>query len=202
MEAPARTPFRALANSGDIRVLHLTAGERDTPLDGWLEHTRLDDDPDYEAISYEWGNPEKTRAITLRNDVVLPITEALYDALRDLRQDAAPEPRVIWVDAICINQQDIEELQNQVSIMATIYRRAEQAVTYIGPERDNSTLAIACARDIYRYLEALKDSRLAIPALPPLSDRHWKAVKALTLRTWVSSPIMLPSEAPTNGSPG
>ena len=197
MQAPVPSPFRDLTNTYDIRVLHLNAGSRNAPLTGSLGHTNLGCQPRYEALSYEWGRPEKTKAISLQDGFTLPITESLHTALEDLREDVGPGvARLLWIDAICINQQDIREIQSQVSIMTYIYRYATRVVTYIGPEQDNSTEAIPFARTLCRYAEGRYTRALssgspvtgtARPSLPPESDPRWKAVKALTLRTWVRS---------------
>lgn len=203
MQAPAPTLFRDLTKPHDIRLLHLNAGSRNTPLTGSLEHTNLGHDPRYEALSYEWGGQERTAAITLQHGFTLPITESLHGALEDLRQDMEPQTaRVLWIDSVCINQLDIPELQSQVSIMTHIYRYATRVVTYIGPERDGSTEAIHFARTLCRHAvgEFARDLSLESPAtriaslsLPPESDPRWKDVKALTLRTWVRSPTHLSS---------
>lgn len=185
----APTPFRALGRL-DIRVLHLHPGQRDGPLAGWLQHTTWVDPPQYEALSYEWGSPEKTRTITLEGGFEFQITQSLYDALCDLRQDASPgKPRTLWADAICINQEDLGELQNQVSIMATIYRKAARVVTYIGPERDDSTSAITFARELKARVDKSHDRSFPRVdfTLPPLDDYRWVGLKALILRTWVRS---------------
>jgi len=49
---------------------------------------------------------------------------------------------VVWADGICINQDDLKERQQQVSMMGDIYRKAARVITYIGPEKDDSSSAI------------------------------------------------------------
>ncbi|KAG6365473.1 hypothetical protein INS49_007084 [Diaporthe citri] len=61
----------------------------------------------------------------------LPIGENLKDALVKLREmDFA---RIIWIDAICINQDDIKERNHQVHIMQTIYSKAAEVIVWLGP---------------------------------------------------------------------
>lgn len=123
---------------------------------------------------------------------MFPITESLHDALCDLRATAdSSEGRTLWADAICIDQQNIRELQDQVSIIGFIYRKASRVIMYIGPERDDSTLAISIARKLVNQASITSsfssegvDS--AAVAVPLLSGRHCAAVKALVSRTWVS----------------
>lgn len=181
--------FQALNNPQEIRVLHLNVGQDIDPLRGRLEHVTLADPSRFVAVSYEWGDPTKTRSNTLGNGSAFPITESLHNALRDIRRDyLSRESRTLWVDAICIDQQNITERQHQVSIMSQIYRSATIAITYIGPARDNSDLAIPFARMLQQCAELTGGNQPFFSgryALPPLSDPRWAALKALILRTWV-----------------
>ncbi|CAO1599668.1 hypothetical protein XANCAGTX0491_003383 [Xanthoria calcicola] len=70
----------------------------------------------------------------------LDVTRNLAVALRHLRYER--EPRVLWIDAICINQQDVHERSAQVERMGDIYRSARQTTVWLGPEEDDSCLAI------------------------------------------------------------
>ncbi|KAH9224925.1 heterokaryon incompatibility, partial [Leptodontidium sp. 2 PMI_412] len=102
----------------------------------------------YEALSYEWGDPQKECIILLTNESHISITRSLYNALRDLRDQKLP--RLLWADGICIHQDDIEERQKQVSIMGVIYSKAYRVLTCTGPERDSSTIAIDFAYELLR----------------------------------------------------
>jgi hypothetical protein len=196
METPYPTHrFEPLADGDQIRLLHLAAGNPDDPLSGEIERVHLTSSS-YEALSYEWGHPERKHIITLQDGSVVHITKSLHDALRDLRQDyASGSRRSIWADAICINQDDLQERQQQVAMMGTIYRNATRVVTYIGPEKDDSSLAIEFAQDLRQYAtsrDGNPDPRLHLVdelvnvGLPPKSDPLWTAVKALLQRSWVS----------------
>lgn len=55
----------------------------------------------YEALSYVWGNKESTEMIRV-DGCLLKVTENLFEALSSLRK--AREDRLIWIDAICIDQ--------------------------------------------------------------------------------------------------
>ncbi|KAM7210258.1 Heterokaryon incompatibility protein (HET) domain containing protein [Rhypophila decipiens] len=200
--------------SHQIRLLYLSPGHESDTLTGHLEVVNLKKCPPYEALSYEWGSPEKPCIFTAtENNHRVNITESLYHALRDLRH-AAPAPpqepsltawmrslvrserqsasgqRVIWADGICINQEDLDERGSQVSIMASIYRGASRVITHIGHESDGSTAAVALAASLLGAFENrvkvdLQDaSGLAKAGLPPITDKSWKALKELCLRRW------------------
>ena len=76
-----------------------------------LIHVSLDDKLDYAALSYTWGDARDTKIITIRLSSV-PVTQNLYSALEHLRYDKTV--RVIWIDALYINQGDNGEKSWQV----------------------------------------------------------------------------------------
>ncbi|KAK4251198.1 hypothetical protein C7999DRAFT_37810 [Corynascus novoguineensis] len=80
----------------------------------------------YEALSYVWGSEEKPHSIsTDKGDLLVTIN--LYMALKRLRDHSLD--RIIWVDAICINQSDTEERNSQVQSMAKIFAKASRVVS-------------------------------------------------------------------------
>lgn len=87
-----------------------------------------DNIPRYEALSYVWGDAKLTSPIVI-SGVSFNATKNLRDALLLLR--LADTPRVLWVDAICINQDDVEEKELQVRHMGRIYSEAERVVVPI-----------------------------------------------------------------------
>ncbi|KAE9377499.1 HET-domain-containing protein, partial [Stipitochalara longipes BDJ] len=101
-----------------IRVLLLEAGPKYADIRCQLRHERLDSNPNYEALSYVWGNTNNRRAISLHGHTHR-VTASLECALRHLRHPV--EARLLWVDALCINQEDIHEREQQVKHMGAIY---------------------------------------------------------------------------------
>ena len=71
----------------------------------------------YEALSYAWGNLETPHTIKLNNKR-LAITDNLHVALKHLRVE--DEDRILWVDAICIDQKNERERGHQVQQMGDI----------------------------------------------------------------------------------
>jgi len=89
----------------------------------------------YTALSYAWGDPSNTAPITL-NGHMHHVTTNLQAALRHLRLDS--ETTTLWVDAICINQDDDAEKSSQVQQMGRIYRSAELVIAWLGEASDDS----------------------------------------------------------------
>jgi hypothetical protein len=98
----------------------------------------------YEALSYTWGGEDKPCSITIEEQN-LNVTTNLYVALLRLR-DRSLE-RIIWVDAICINQKNMEEQGQQVQLMAMIYSKAHRVLVWLGERADDGEGAL---KDIQR----------------------------------------------------
>ncbi len=113
---------------------HLAAG-----IECELFHTKIKNCPPYEALSYTWGDASQTTIIGL-SGCPFPATVNLDVALRYLRSTS--EPRVLWVDAVCINQGDLEEQAAQVKMMWEIYKNASRVVVWLGPEMGDSAVAM------------------------------------------------------------
>jgi hypothetical protein len=129
---------RLSKNSDTIRLLQLLPSEDDNenlrcklleydlPGSGKATHR-------YEALSYAWGSSDKPKSIFI-DGKVLAITESLYTALRHLRDPISS--RVLWVDAVCIDQgekEDNKEKAQQIELMPRIYSQANSVLVWLGP---------------------------------------------------------------------
>ncbi|KAK4189839.1 heterokaryon incompatibility protein-domain-containing protein [Podospora australis] len=125
-----------------FRLLYLLPGTRQDDVECLLVDSDLTAETEsYEAISYVWGDASETTPIQI-NDSTLMVGTNLRCALLNLR--LLDKPRVLWADAICINQQDTEEKIQQVSLMGDIYHTAKQTIIWLGdavavPETDDNT---------------------------------------------------------------
>ncbi|KAE9376524.1 HET-domain-containing protein [Stipitochalara longipes BDJ] len=156
-----RTPPNPLANAYSyrpldsdpatvlIRVLELLPARRYSGIDCGIEckltHVSLSSDPTYEALSYTWGSPTNPREIAI-DGVEFPVTENLFQALTHLRSRRCS--RKIWIDAICINQGDISERNEQVKLMGIIYAKAQKVVVWLGEEADFSSEGVSLAQEL------------------------------------------------------
>ncbi|KAK4548492.1 hypothetical protein LTR36_009402 [Oleoguttula mirabilis] len=119
----------------EIRLLHLQPGVFGEELIGSLHTVTLCSSPDYEAISYAWGSLADKGTVTVTEGGKLEVTRNLFQALRRLRNRR--KSRTLWVDAICINQGDLDERSAQVAFMGDIYATARQCAIWLG-ELDES----------------------------------------------------------------
>lgn len=126
-------------NSKEIRLLHLySASSLSAPLRCDLVHEELHPGLLYDALSYTWGSSARQRTILI-NGHEFPVTVSLWSSLCHIR---SVKPRIIWVDAVCINQEDVSERNAQVVRMRDIYVYAKQVLIWLGPSAYESDLAL------------------------------------------------------------
>ncbi|KAL2203445.1 hypothetical protein CC79DRAFT_1279122, partial [Sarocladium strictum] len=129
MALSASYKYQTLTAPNDIRLLDILPGRSGEPLCISLRIVNLDTRPDYEALSYVWGDPTITRNLRCNgNDI--HVTTNLHDALTQLR--LTDRPRTLWADALCINQADLDEKAQQIRIMHLIYRECRCCVVWLG----------------------------------------------------------------------
>lgn len=158
--------------------------------------------PQYEALSYSWGSSTDQHYTIWIDDVPVSIRKNLYQALLELRKPI--HPRVIWADAICINQSDLLERASQIHQMGKIYGQADEVILWIGPASEDSSVAMDFVHeinttmlsegeeinpDLYKYsmnkFSANPKNQLKWEALSSLCDRmYWK-------RRWIIQEIAL-----------
>ncbi|KAI0517931.1 heterokaryon incompatibility protein-domain-containing protein [Xylaria bambusicola] len=112
-----------------IRTLELLPGKGDDEIICNIKPEKLDGNAQFEALSYTWGDLNQVTEITIGRSKC-QVTTNLSNALRHLR---SPDmPRILWVDAVCINQKDTDEKAQQVAMMGDIYQAASQVLVWIG----------------------------------------------------------------------
>jgi hypothetical protein len=120
--------YQPLESDNSIRLLVIHPGTEE-PLKCHLEHHKLQHLPDFEALSYVWGNSEYICPI-ICEDQSIQLTKSLYNFLVRIR--LSEQARIVWADGICINQQDINERGRQVKLMGDIYSTARRVVVWSG----------------------------------------------------------------------
>lgn len=130
-------PLRADGKQSVRLLFLLPASSLDKHLVCYLIETPMRDF-ESEVLSYAWGEPIHTKSILCvfpgqEHYTRLSITQNLDQALRRLRRKRRFRP--IWVDALCINQQDNVEKIRQISLMAEIYSKASQTIIWLGEKQ-------------------------------------------------------------------
>jgi hypothetical protein len=142
--------YHSLEHQSSIRVLQLYSNT--TRLECSISQVNLSGGG-YQALSYEWGPRDTSSHIHVQDDedggeTMIPLTTNLYNALRNLRDADAVQPKLFWIDQISINQHDNVEKGRQVNLMCDIYRNAKRVITYLGPHSSDIELE-------YRALDLL-----------------------------------------------
>ncbi|KAF9736360.1 hypothetical protein PMIN03_010192 [Paraphaeosphaeria minitans] len=180
------SPFRPPSS---FRVLELQPGHSSSPVRCNLLNAALDNAPNYEALSYCWGDPKDTRTVTC-NGRKFPVTKNLHEALVRLRRRSGK--RTLWVDALCINQRDYAERNQQLRLMGRIYRKADRVVAWVGGESDVAGIA----KGVIERLRALEvrfggvvilgpdAQHLGELGLPEELSPAWSALRYFFQRAW------------------
>jgi hypothetical protein len=123
----------------EIRILSFLPGGIEDAIICRLEHRALDQASPFHALSYVWGEAGATQPITVDGER-LEIRESLWWFLHSLRALMQGVLNV-WLDIVCINQQDEEEKNFQVSMMGDIFSSAESVLAWLGQATAESELA-------------------------------------------------------------
>jgi hypothetical protein len=121
-------------------VLLLPSADPEAEIQGELVRRRLGYDRSltpYSALSYVWGERINPRIISINGATVF-VTPNLFAALKRFRH--ATQTVELWVDALCINQDDIQERNAQVGFMGEIYKNAHEVLMWLGEEAEDSSL--------------------------------------------------------------
>lgn len=149
------------SKSRQIRLLVVQpAASRDDPIEASFEYRNLLNpsisDKDFEALSYCWGLSTDRVALPIKQPGFkkissIYVTRAVDKALRELRQNDSPLR--IWIDSVCINQDDMEEKAQQVGMMGMIYSNASTVHVWLDDTKLGLDLALRVVRDIYNHRE-------------------------------------------------
>lgn len=171
----SHSPYSPLSlKPNGIRLLRLMPAEDETaPIRCQLFNYSLHESAQathlYEALSYVWGDPDKVLPIFI-GDHRFNVTENLHAALLRLRNRNLE--RIIWVDAVCINQKDDAEKESQILSMAKIYGQADRVIVWLGEAADNSDAALEAIRTAGRNTNVPND-RMIQQAILQLLQRPW-----------------------------
>lgn len=144
-------------SNSEIRLITLLPStDRDSPVICNITVARLAEDntPQYETLAYTWGSAVSPCKVRVSSDTeeYIDITRNLAEALPYLRD--AVTPRVLWIDAIVINQQDVAERSTQVQRMADIYSMAESVVVWLGLDDVHGKIAMQTCKTVYERVDA------------------------------------------------
>ena len=160
--------YEALDLTGpSFRLLRLLKGV-DDPIQCRLFESKLappEDVRDYTALSYTWGSTNRPCEIVVDGEK-MAITTHAYLALRDLRYQE--KDRFLWIDAICIDQNNVKERQQQIAQMRSIYGTAERVVIWLGEPTYSTNFAM-------RHMQQLQKEGL----------KHTSSIQHISHEQWI-----------------
>lgn len=130
-----------------------------------LRTESLIEPPSYLALSYCWGSPDQTAVINVNGEKV-DVTTNLHAALSSLRRRKL---NTVWVDALCINQNDTFERGLQITRMGLIYSKASKVIAWLGEGTEAQERAMSTLADSYAPFKAAGLKRL-------LHFEYWRRV--------------------------
>ncbi|KAH7305756.1 heterokaryon incompatibility protein-domain-containing protein, partial [Rhexocercosporidium sp. MPI-PUGE-AT-0058] len=184
--------YSPLNMSEDIRLVILdplpASASFHEPISCKFIHARFANRPAYQALSYTWGKNTERKPIHVDSQVA-SVTKNLWSALWGLRahdqRRGISAPRCLWIDALCINQNDIKERNHQVRLMSQIYSQAEEVLAWLGSKESAASLAVEVLASLGGRLRCSN-----------LEMRHWQALEQMTnleyfSRMWIVQEVVL-----------
>ncbi|KAI1455192.1 heterokaryon incompatibility protein-domain-containing protein [Annulohypoxylon moriforme] len=120
---------QSLLSGHNFRLMLLLRGTWHEQLECSLRVKRLDETLNYQALSYAWGSLNTSGSILI-GGARKEITANLEKTLKHLRREK--DDVVLWVDAVCIDQENMSERQAQVQIMRDIFSNATSVLAFLG----------------------------------------------------------------------
>lgn len=187
--------YQTISSAPDLeitRVFRLAPGAPLDPVIGNLIEMNISDPEPFEAISYVWGPDRTTEDITC-DDAALRIRANVASILRKIRHPT--EPRLVWVDQVCINQVDLHERSSQVQHMNTIYRKALRVLVCLGDDDadGHAERAFALARELAAasrdtdLFEQFQKNQRSLQTANPPRDPQWESLSILFQQPWVGA---------------
>lgn len=192
------------ATTSQVRVLRLHQGSLNQELRCSLKTVSLDDQPQFHALSYVWGSGTDKDRLNVHGHVV-PITSSLATVLRRFRSHHYDFLQLhstpLWIDAICINQADVDERSQQVLLMRRIYCQASRVLLWIGDGDEHSDHAFDRMND--SKFRASCGELKAISREPTLDQVRVKTIMKRNLeerrywtRIWILQEFVLATQDP------
>ena len=172
-----------------VRVRHDFFRSR---LRGEFINASLDNLPKYQAISYCWGDGGATERIWFGDHEYLQVTKSAVAVLGTVIDSGSKDH--VWIDALCIDQENAAEKNSQVQLMGLIYSSAASTLGWLGEAADDSDRAISFLKtlrdemekyDIRKLNPLHKQAELAkFPSFKETNTPDWIALQKLLQRPW------------------
>lgn len=209
-----RYTYSGSLDDQSIRLIQLSTTQTQATTDGRTDHEvtqhhgmlcldlacfDIGSEPPYRALSYTWGPPEENESdnyeaketFVLINGELHDVTTNLLDAILHLRE-SCPDNSYVWIDALCINQEDLEERRVHVAIMDSIFQNADEVIVWLGLANPHTADTFALVEKVaalgepffHAFGHGESPDRLGSYGLPVDGDELWKHYMELYDRRW------------------
>ncbi|KAH7240303.1 heterokaryon incompatibility protein-domain-containing protein [Fusarium redolens] len=181
--------YRPLSTPRSIRLLSIAEADNSgSPiLTCYLTEVSLDSPSlNYYALSYTWGDPSRTTRILVNGEWLVCVCQKESQTPVPL-DHRFTFPTLLWVDAICINQNDLDERAQQVTLMQEIYSRASSVLVWLGRATEQTVPAFRLLlglADISRSSLDVAREYIAHVIRNECFKGHWLALGELLQREW------------------
>lgn len=183
--------------AGEIRLLRIRikespAGDSKEYYDLTIVHCHVAHPPKngYVTISYVWGNQDDLTRIYLGAcSHYLGVTRSCASILRRVAKNYCRDTLYVWIDALCINQTDLQERGEQVHLMGVIYNDAREVIIDLGEADKLTTKAFEYIRRRSSVAFGEKNRVAALNGIKSLLKREWFS------RTWVLQEVFMSQSA-------
>ncbi|KAK5132720.1 hypothetical protein LTR08_008686 [Meristemomyces frigidus] len=190
-------PFQypTVADGDAFRLVVVRPGTSSAPVEcHLLWESSSKPTKEYRCLSYCWETAVRDAAI-LCNGFRMPVTRNLLIAMQSLRKPTTD--LLIWIDQICINQDDLEERSHQVSIMKYIFSQAKEVVVWLGEEDDRSEKVCEYAKKMHRGDDSPKSTWTHKSTMKRIMSQSQlqNAIQSLLQRPWFQRVWVIPEVA-------
>ena len=170
--------YKPLSAGKSIRLLRLRAQPclPNAPIQCDMIHTHLRRPPQYVAVSHRWDPVSASQEMILINGGLFPVSSSIYAFLLARRDKFHSE--YLWIDSICINQDDKDEKSSQVAMIRHIFEEAEMTIGWLGYDPG--------AKKAFELIRRVNKTTTADSCARLWSDPSagWKELKAMILKDW------------------
>ncbi|KAF5652147.1 heterokaryon incompatibility (HET) domain protein [Fusarium sp. NRRL 25303] len=181
--------YRPLSTPRSIRLLSIAEVENSggSVLTCYLTEVSLDSPIlDYRALSYTWGDPARTTRILVNGEWLVCACQKESEIPVPLDHQFT-FPTLLWVDAICINQDDPVERAQQVALMQQIYSRASSVLVWLGRATEQTVPAFRLLLGLAELSRSTPEDQkdyIAHVIRDEYFKGHWLALGELLQREW------------------
>ena len=157
-----------------------------------IRHSPLYGHPPFSALSYTWDGQSRDRALSCNDGSILKVTINVERALQCLNIHAKSESYLIWIDGLCIDQEDPRDKEAQVPLMGTIYAAASKVIVWLGESNIQIEQALEASSALLTTLLGVRGKiapekhTLREYGLPGRRSPIWDGLGQLFDRPWFS----------------